>query len=96
MSAFEKELLRTLKDIIQIVNESEGVAGYHLNGEVAEWAWFDCIVRADSLIEKCEAKGSQIPQANAINKVLAIMKRLLVLVVKVAMSRYASNVSKKD
>lgn len=51
MSVKEEELLRTLKDIIEIVNESEGVAGYHLKGEVAEWAWFDCIVRADALIE---------------------------------------------
>lgn len=31
------ELKNLLNDFALIINESEGVAGYHLNGEVAKW-----------------------------------------------------------
>jgi hypothetical protein len=33
-----------------IVGDSRGVAGYHLNGEVAEWDYFDEIAAAQDAI----------------------------------------------
>ena len=35
------ELLEALRGMLAIVNDSRGVAGYHLNGNTAEWDEFD-------------------------------------------------------
>ena len=35
------ELLAALQGMIDIANDSQGVAGYHLNGEVADWGEFE-------------------------------------------------------
>ena len=35
------ELLAALQGMIDIANDSQGVAGYHLNGEVADWDEFE-------------------------------------------------------
>ena len=31
------DMLRTLESVLALINESFGVVGYHLNGEVAKW-----------------------------------------------------------
>lgn len=46
------ELLKALVGVLNIVNESTGVQGYHLNGEVAEWDEFDEIKYAETVIQK--------------------------------------------
>lgn len=35
------ELLATLQGMIDISSDSQGVAGYHMNGEVADWGEFE-------------------------------------------------------
>lgn len=35
------ELAAHLEEFIDITNESEGVCGYHLNGDIALWSYFD-------------------------------------------------------
>jgi len=36
-----KELVEAAEDIQAVINESNGVVGWHLNGDVAAWAEFD-------------------------------------------------------
>lgn len=45
------DLLNALQEIADLISESQGVAGYHLNGEVADWdslelSIFDAIKKA--------------------------------------------------
>ena len=49
------ELLAALQGMIDIANDSQGVAGYHLNGEVADWGEFEEWQAACNAIAK--AKG---------------------------------------
>lgn len=49
------ELLAALQGMIDIANDSQGVAGYHLNGEVADWGEFEEWQAACDAIAK--AKG---------------------------------------
>jgi hypothetical protein len=42
--------------MLAIVNDSRGVAGYHLNGDTAEWDEFDEVDAANAAIAK--ATGS--------------------------------------
>jgi len=82
----EERLLEALKNVMNIVNESTGVAGYHLNGEIAEWDRFEEIIDADSLIAECEGKthnastntlpiqrvtASTLPRTEKIKKVIS-------------------------
>lgn len=46
------ELLKALVGVLNIVNKSTGVQGYHSNGEVAEWDEFDEIKYAETVIQK--------------------------------------------
>ncbi len=48
------ELLAALRGMLAIVNESGGVAGYHLNGNTAEWDEFDEVDAARAAIAKAE------------------------------------------
>jgi hypothetical protein len=34
-----KKLSITISDFATLISESEGVAGLHLNGEIADWGW---------------------------------------------------------
>lgn len=45
-------LLDALTNILNIMNDSEGVAGYHLNGDIAKWAEFEEIASAEQAIKK--------------------------------------------
>lgn len=46
------ELLDALRGMLAIVENSRGVAGYHLNGDTAEWDEFDEIDIAHTAIAK--------------------------------------------
>ena len=48
------ELLAALRGMLAIVNDSRGVAGYHLNGDTAEWDEFDEVDAARAAIAKVE------------------------------------------
>lgn len=41
--ADNERLRKALEGMLEIVSESEGVAGYHLNGDVAAWNEFDAL-----------------------------------------------------
>lgn len=45
-------VLFSFKQVMAITKESNGVAGFHRNGDVAEWGEFDSIQAAKELIKK--------------------------------------------
>lgn len=49
------ELEAALQGMLDIVADSRGVAGYHLNGDTAEWDEFDEVDAAEKLLNKLEA-----------------------------------------
>ena len=57
LKAEKSELLEALEELTSVINESEGVAGYHMNGAVAQWDEFDCVQKIMSVIKK--ARGSE-------------------------------------
>ena len=46
------ELLEALISVLNIMNDSDGVAGYHLNGDIASWGEFEEIKQAEQAIKK--------------------------------------------
>ena len=50
-----QELLAALEGLLDIVGESDGVSGYHLNGDIAEWDEFEELNAAYDAVNK--AKG---------------------------------------
>lgn len=46
------DLLNALISVLNIMNDSEGVAGYHLNGDIASWDEFEEIKQAQEAINK--------------------------------------------
>ena len=52
------ELLAALQGMIDIANDSQGVAGYHLNGEVADWDEFEEWQVACNAIAKAKGGAS--------------------------------------
>lgn len=50
------ELLKALEGMLDIVGDSAGVAGYHRNGDVAEWDEFDEVGEAYETFKKLEVK----------------------------------------
>ena len=54
VQAQRDELLAALRGMLAIVNDSRGVAGYHLNGDTAEWDEFDEVDAARAAIAKAE------------------------------------------
>ena len=51
------ELLAALEGVLAVVGDSTGVAGYHLNGNIADWGEFDEINAVYTVIAK--AKGEE-------------------------------------
>ena len=51
------ELLKALEGMLDIVTDSIGVAGYHLNGETADWREFPEINFAYAVISKAKEKA---------------------------------------
>ena len=46
------DMLEALTNILKIVEDSEGVVGYHLNGDTAKWDEFDEVTNAIKAIKK--------------------------------------------
>ena len=53
-----QRLKNALKDILCIVDDSTGVYGYHLNGDIADWDEFVEIRNANQLISELEGDES--------------------------------------
>lgn len=54
--ARELEALRAaLQGMLNIVSDSRGVAGYHLNGDIEEWDGFDQVSAADAAMQSGKA-----------------------------------------
>ena len=51
------ELEAALGDLLAIVSDSTGVAGYHLNGAVAEWGEFDEVGAAFAALSQQGKEG---------------------------------------
>lgn len=49
------DLYQVVKDLIMFAGESKGIAGWHQNGEVAEWDEFDFLKDAKAAIKKVTA-----------------------------------------
>ena len=54
LHALNQELLEALRGFVAIAADSEGVAGYHLNGDIAEWETFPEWHEAHAAIAKSE------------------------------------------
>lgn len=50
------ELLAACEDLLAIVRQSEGVAGYHLNGEVARWDELKAVAQMVEAVNNTEPK----------------------------------------
>jgi len=53
--ASHQELLEIVKEFSYIMENSHGVDGFHLNGEVADWDDFDLVL--DGAIDRAEKLG---------------------------------------
>lgn len=49
--ALLRQALEALEGFANITNDSQGVKGYHLNGDIAEWDEFDEVNAASNTIE---------------------------------------------
>lgn len=61
LQAQRDELLAALQGMLNIVNDSRGVAGYHLNGDTAEWDEFDEVDAAEAVIARLKPRNSENP-----------------------------------
>lgn len=66
------ELLAALEGVLAIVGDSGGVAGYHLNGDIADWGEFDEINAVYAVIAK--AKGEHHFDTQLHGKTIAELK----------------------
>lgn len=53
------ELLKALESLLDITSDSQGVSGYYLNGDIAEWNEFECVGEAYELIRRIEGGIAQ-------------------------------------
>jgi hypothetical protein len=51
------KLLEALRGLFDIVSDSNGVAGYHLNGDIATWGEFDEVEFAEQAIAEAEGQS---------------------------------------
>ena len=58
LTAQRDQLLVALQGMIDITSDSQGVAGYHLNGEVADWGEFEEWQAACDAIAKAKGGAS--------------------------------------
>lgn len=49
-------LLDAANGVMAIVKKSRGVDGFHLNGDIAEWDYFDEVDALEKAIAMCEGK----------------------------------------
>jgi hypothetical protein len=52
------QLVEALAGLLGIVNESQGVTGYHMNRTVAEWDEFEEVAAADAVLSQFHRKES--------------------------------------
>ena len=57
LKAEKADLLEALEEIASVIDESEGVAGWHLNGAVAPWSEFGFAQKIEDVIQK--ARGEE-------------------------------------
>lgn len=57
--ASHQELLAALNGMLLIVNDSSGVVGYHLNGDIEEWDEFEELDIAATAIARAEKLGGE-------------------------------------
>lgn len=50
------EIISVLEGFLYIVQDSDGVGGYHLNGNLAYWDEFEEVAQAQELLEKIKCK----------------------------------------
>jgi hypothetical protein len=50
------ELIEALRGMLDIVKESRGVDGFHLNGDLADWDEFHVVNTAQQTLAKYETK----------------------------------------
>ena len=53
------ELIKAIESFLDLVGDSHGVSGYHLNGDIAEWDEFECVGEAYELIRRIEGGIAQ-------------------------------------
>ena len=46
------ELIEMLEWVQALTNESQGVVGWHLNGNIAEWDEFEQVAQIDAILER--------------------------------------------
>ena len=51
------DLYEALLGILEIVSDSSGVSGFHLNGDVADWDYFDEINTATAALAKARGEA---------------------------------------
>ena len=54
LAAMNKEFLAALEGVMSIVDESDGVSGYHMNGDIADWGEFEEVGLAYDAIAKAK------------------------------------------
>lgn len=50
-----EDLIQALRGLLSIIDDSSGVAGYHLNGNIADWGGFPEVEGAKRVLSKYEA-----------------------------------------
>lgn len=50
------DMLRALESVLALINESFGVVGYHLNGEVAKWEELGIREELEAVIQKARGE----------------------------------------
>lgn len=50
------ELAKALRGMLNIMNDSHGVAGYHLNGNVADWGEFEEVDAASAALSRIKGE----------------------------------------
>ena len=54
------KVAEALEGLLAIVSESSGVAGYHLNGEIAEWCEFEEVAIAEEALAIYRQQGGDL------------------------------------
>ncbi len=68
LEAERLELIKALEQFLDLVGDSHGVSGYHLNGDIAEWDEFECVGEAYELIKRIEGIKKPPEAINAIQQ----------------------------
>lgn len=57
----ERELLEKIRDALGIINESKGIAGWHLNGDIEPWGLTDFPGLLDEINKALAEPATYIP-----------------------------------